>query len=375
METEYNFTPLLSPIPISEQIWPEGTIPLVCTSTLAYNHEPYIKECIDGILLQKTTFPVQVLIHEDCSTDNTAEILKEYQSKYPKLIKVFYQPENIYNLSGKEILQKRVVFNSWRIGKYIALCEGDDFWIDQLKLQKQVNILEVNDDYGLVFSDVNFFFESEGKTVNKVFQTNFLPLFSSFEEHLENAGYFAPCTWLIRQHILPKIDFHVTDMTFVIMLDIMLKSKIYFLQEVTAVYRSRQGSASKQKDINNRYKYLKGIFEIKVYFCTNRSSNIKLENKIRKKGYIDLFYIAFYNKDWLFIKDALLFFYKNRFINNQNEYSKAQIFYFYFIGLIKMTRYLFVGFCKISTRRILILLKFNNNTIAKVDKMFRRFLK
>ena len=70
MQQEYNYAPLLEPIPITEQVWPERTLPLVHTRTMTYNHEPYIKECLDGILMQKTTFPVQVLVHEDCSTDN-----------------------------------------------------------------------------------------------------------------------------------------------------------------------------------------------------------------------------------------------------------------------------------------------------------------
>ena len=153
MQQEYNYTPLPEPIPITEQVWPEGTLPLVCTSTLAYNHEPYIRECLDGILMQKTTFPVQVLVHEDCSTDRTAEILKEYQAKYPNLIKVFYQPENVYSLKDQEEKRKRrAEFNSWRTGKYIALCEGDDYWIDPLKLQKQVDFLEENEEYSMCSS-------------------------------------------------------------------------------------------------------------------------------------------------------------------------------------------------------------------------------
>ena len=150
MQQEYIYTPLPEPITITEQVWPDGTLPLVCTSTLAYNHEPYIRECLDGILMQKTTFPVQILVHEDCSTDKTAEILKEYQAKYPNLIKVFYQSENVFSLKDpEEKIKRRAEYNSWKIGKYIATCEGDDYWIDPLKLQKQVDFLEVNPEYVL----------------------------------------------------------------------------------------------------------------------------------------------------------------------------------------------------------------------------------
>lgn len=147
MDQEYNYKPLKKPISLKEQFWAEGTKPLVHTRTMTYMHERFIRECIEGILMQKTTFPVQVLIHDDASTDETVNILQEYELKYPKLIKVFYQKENSYSKSDKNL--RRAEFNKWRIGKYEAMCEGDDYWIDPLKLQKQIDFLEKNPDYVL----------------------------------------------------------------------------------------------------------------------------------------------------------------------------------------------------------------------------------
>jgi glycosyltransferase involved in cell wall biosynthesis len=145
-----SYIPLSEPIPITEQIWPEGTKPLVCTRTMTYNHEIFIRECIEGILSQKTTFPVRVCIHDDASTDKTAEIVREYQERYPNLIWAYYQKENSYRSPNK--IEMRAEFMGWSYeGKYQALCEGDDYWTDSLKLQDQCEVLENNNNIIICF--------------------------------------------------------------------------------------------------------------------------------------------------------------------------------------------------------------------------------
>lgn len=152
-ENQFFYTLLPKPIPIFEQEWPEGTLPLVYTRTMAYNHEVYIRQCIEGILTQETTFPVWILIHDDASIDGTADIIREFQDKYPKTIKSFIQKENTYCKSRKEMKKMRSSFHDLRIGKYEAVCEGDDIWTDPQKLEKQVNFLENNPDYSGIGSN------------------------------------------------------------------------------------------------------------------------------------------------------------------------------------------------------------------------------
>lgn len=118
--------------------------PLVSICCLTYNHVKYIRDAIEGFLIQKTNFPIEVLIHDDASTDGTADIVKEYETKHPNIIKPIYQTENQWSKGIKPTFE----FNFPRaLGKYIALCEGDDYWTYPYKLQKQVDFLEKNREY------------------------------------------------------------------------------------------------------------------------------------------------------------------------------------------------------------------------------------
>lgn len=112
---------------------------LVSVICLTYNHERYIRECVDSLINQKTSFKYEILIHDDCSTDKTTQILKEYERRYPKIIRIILQNENQYT-KGKRIVEEIVL--PIANGRYIAFCEGDDYWIDSKKLQKQTDALK-----------------------------------------------------------------------------------------------------------------------------------------------------------------------------------------------------------------------------------------
>ena len=115
---------------------------LVAIQCAVYNHESYIRQCLDGFVMQKTNFRFVAIVHDDCSTDNSAAIIREYAEKYPAIIKPIYETENQWSKHDGSI--ERILYNALDATKcrYVAICEGDDYWTDPYKLQKQVEILE-----------------------------------------------------------------------------------------------------------------------------------------------------------------------------------------------------------------------------------------
>ncbi len=132
---------LEKPVRITEQVWPEGTVPVVSVFCITYNHEKFIRDAIEGFLMQKTTFPVEIFIHDDASTDGTAQIVKEYAAKYPQLFWTVLQTENQWAKGNTKILFE---YLSKQRGQFIAMCEGDDFWTLAEKLEIQVEYLRNN---------------------------------------------------------------------------------------------------------------------------------------------------------------------------------------------------------------------------------------
>lgn len=119
--------------------------PLVSICCITFNHAKYIRQCIESFLAQKTSFRYEIIVHDDCSTDGTTEILKEYERKYPNIFKIVYEEENMFSKGVRGFFLKYTI--PLAEGKYIALCEGDDYWNDPKKLEKTVSFLEKNESY------------------------------------------------------------------------------------------------------------------------------------------------------------------------------------------------------------------------------------
>jgi len=123
--------------------------PVVSVQVLTYQHANFIRDCLDGILMQETDFPFEILIGEDESSDGTREICKKYADRHPDTIRLFlHRRENNIAIHGRPTPKFQGTYTRFKCrGTYIALCEGDDYWTDPLKLQKQVDFLEANEEY------------------------------------------------------------------------------------------------------------------------------------------------------------------------------------------------------------------------------------
>ena len=204
-------------------------LPVVSICCITYNHKDYIRDAIEGFLIQKTSFPIEIIIHDDYSTDNTADIIREYVGKYPELIRPIFQKENQYSL-GRKIFP--IVFAQSK-GKYIAICEGDDYWTDPNKLQRQVDFLERNTEYIMV---------SENAIDNNL-KNGTRRKFSESPERdidiLELIGErsFATASVLFRnlgEKIIPKGD---NSGDLILWCHLSTLGKIKYLENVSSVYR------------------------------------------------------------------------------------------------------------------------------------------
>ena len=168
--------------------------PLVSVIIPAYNHELYIAQAIEGVLQQEVDFPYELVIGEDYSTDATREIVLEHQKKYPDIIRVITSDKNVGGIE-----------NSTRTlqacrGKYLAYCEGDDYWHHPLKLQKQVDFLESNPDYGMVHSDYDKLINRTGKIIKSIHKQNNVKISNNnFFEKLLVRNYISTCTVCTRR--------------------------------------------------------------------------------------------------------------------------------------------------------------------------------
>jgi glycosyltransferase involved in cell wall biosynthesis len=208
--------------------------PLVSVMCLAYNHEKYIEDALNGFLIQETDFPFEVLIHDDASTDRTADIIREFEAAYPNIIKPVYQSENQWSKDKKVIREAQY----GRVkGKYLAYCEGDDYWTDRNKLQQQIDTLEKNPQYSMCFHNALILWEGKPNK-KRIFCLHKNSVYNTVD--LIEKGWFIPT-----QSIVHRKDYfeHKEWMDYVLggdyALQLLLSTKgdIVYLDEIMSVYR------------------------------------------------------------------------------------------------------------------------------------------
>lgn len=239
-------------------------LPVVSISCITYNQKDYIQDALDSFLDQETDFPFEILVHDDCSTDGTTEIIREYEKRYPDIVKPMYEEINQYlNFGTGGTLE-------WNLprarGKYLAMCEGDDFWVDNRKLQKQVDFLEKNPEYGMCYTDFNILYQTTGVLEKSLFTTDpvrYRREYPSPEAWVIRNGYVAPPSWLMRISAMPKDRIPTNDGTFVIFTHFLATSKVKCLPFVSATYRILEESAAHSKSYERMYQRMKTLLEVK----------------------------------------------------------------------------------------------------------------
>lgn len=218
-------------------------VSILCT---AYNHEKFIEKTIIGFLNQVTEFNYEIIIHDDASSDKTPHIINEYKNKYPNIIKPILQNENQYS-KGVNILH--AIMLPIASGKYIAFCEGDDYWIDELKLQKQITYMEKNQGCTFSFTNALIDYNSVPKHPRKLVAIPWTP----FDTHNYNPHQeifriediikmicIPTASFVVRKHTLhslPKLSNDCFQGDRYIELYSIYKGYGYFVNEITCAYR------------------------------------------------------------------------------------------------------------------------------------------
>ncbi len=288
----------------------------ICCAT--FNHENFISKALDSFLMQETDFPFEVLINDDCSTDNTAKIIIEYEKKYPNIIKPIYQKENQYS-KGIKI---NSVFNFPRAkGNYIALCEGDDYWTDKNKLQIQIDEMEKYPDIDLSFHYASELIDNKiGKTISKHSNKNHIV---STSEVIFGGGFFMPtASLIIKKSTIENLpdwfykDAPVTDVIYQIFGS--LNGSLYINKNMSIYRRGESGSWSQMnKSIEKRISHMKKTNTVHKYLIFDLpehkkiikkkivDNNFRFSSALIRKGYIadSLYFLktALLNYNWRYL--------------------------------------------------------------------------
>lgn len=306
----------------------------VCVKCWTYNHASYIENTLDGFCIQKVQFPYLCIIVDDASPDGEPEVIRNYLLDHFELkdnavvrneetdnyVLTFTRHKTNhncffavfllkYNHHGKK--NKGQYFDNWvKYIKYHALCEGDDFWTDPLKLQKQVEFMDRHPEVGLCYTDYNHLDQSSNVLTMSMFEGHDKYHTTSYEQFLLKPGYLAPMTWLFRNDLsdLIKNATAFSDGSYAYMLEFMQNSRVSYLPIVTATYRSHAGSASSPTNVKSSWSFFKGVFDTQLYYSQKYPCSEELRQKVKIQGYLRWLPVAIMAGQHVFVEEARNFF-------------------------------------------------------------------
>ena len=238
---------------------------MVTIRCLVYNHEPYLRQCLDGFVMQKTNFRFEAIVHDDASTDGSAAIIREYAEKYPDIIKPIIEKENQYSKKDGSLTR---IMNAHTHGKYVALCEGDDYWTDPLKLQKQVDFLESHPDYVMCSHRFKVFKQNDNLMEADWYGEVPDGITYDLNSLIHGSWYHTPLTVMFKFDKLCTEEYekypNAKDAT--LFFHLLKKGKGYMMPEAMAVYRIHSGGvwSSVPIEVQKNAEFLNriGIYEV-----------------------------------------------------------------------------------------------------------------
>ena len=271
--------------------------PLVAIHCLVYNHEPYLRDCLEGFVMQQTNFPFVAVVHDDVSTDGSAAIIREYEAKYPHIFKPIYETENQWK-KGTLIRIMDAAIDATG-AKYVAMCEGDDYWTDPLKLQKQVDYMEENPECSLCFHKVNTLIQETGE-IKKEFIVRDVPGRSDIID-LAKGNYIHTLSVLYRRKCLniEKLNSIMPCLPgdYVMWMLLAENGYIYKFNEAMAVYRYGVGIWSKGWNYNKTMAVLKTLTKLSCVI-ENPEAKMILKAEVQKLSTEIIDYISNVEKQY-----------------------------------------------------------------------------
>lgn len=255
----------------------EIKVSIICN---AFNHEPFIKDALDGFVMQKTNFKFEVLVHDDASSDKTADIIRGYEKKYPDIIKPIYETENQYSKGNL----KKIQYGRAK-GKYIAFCEGDDFWTDENKLQLQYDALEAHPEIDMCAHAAVMVKEFNKSVMGYVKPAHCDTVLSPEQVICGGGAYFATASLFCRAKIIKeRMEFNIfMGVDYTLQIQGSLHGGVYYIANTMCAYRIRMSgswSAVTLKSSESRINSWKKT--IKMREILNRETNGKFADAIKQ---------------------------------------------------------------------------------------------